>query len=482
MAKPKKRRKLVVFTVIVLGLVGLTLAAVCRKRDVVITVQTEKVTRRNLVETVKANGKIQPVVKVNISPEVSGEIIELPVKEGQQVRKGDLILKIKPDFYLAAKNQAVASYESSLAGKATAAANLIKAEAEYKRNDELFRQKLISESAFDEAKANYEVAKAQTSSSDHQVEMAKASLASAEETLSKTTIYAPLTGTVSKLNSEVGERVVGTATMAGTEVMTIADLNQMEARVDIGETDVILIGPGQCVHLEVDAFKDKKFNGAVTEIANSSKSVGMASGSQDATKFEVKIRVKEREAFRPGMSVSAEIETRYRTNALTVPIASVTTRTPKEQKGDTNAVASGSAATNAAVARAHGAPGATNAPATNGPTAAGLAAAGNRTNSVARDPPAATAGAGTNAAAADKKGKETPKPIEVVFVKEGDHVKMVPVKYGISDANYYEITEGLKEGEEVVSGGYRAISRDLEDGKKVRLGTVAGDQEKEAKK
>ncbi|HXP61765.1 MAG TPA: efflux RND transporter periplasmic adaptor subunit, partial [Dongiaceae bacterium] len=164
--------------------------------------------------------------------------------------------------------------------------------------------------------------------------MARASLASAEDTLTKTTILSPLTGTVSKLNSELGERVVGTATMAGTEVMTIADLNEMEARVDIGEMDVVLIVPGQCAHLEVDAFKDKKFNGVVTEIANSSKNAAASSGSQDATKFEVRIRLKEKEAFRPGMSVTAEIETRSRTNVLAVPIACVTTRLPKDKKAD----------------------------------------------------------------------------------------------------------------------------------------------------
>ena len=484
MAKSKKRRKLIVFSVIGLVLAGLAAGAFFRKREVVITVQTEKVTRRNLVETVKANGKIQPVVKVNISPEVSGEIIELPVKEGQHVLKGDLILKIKPDFYQAARNQAEAGYQSSLAGKATAEANMIRAAAEFKRNEDMFAQKLISGSVFDEVKAAYDVAKAQVSSAEHQVEMARANVASADDNLNKTTIRSPLTGTVSKLNSEAGERVVGTATMAGTEVMTIADLNEMEARVDIGEVDVVLIAPGQCVHLEVDAFKDKKFNGVVTEIANSSKGAGFSGGgsSQDATKFEVRIRIKEKETFRPGMSVTAEIETRARTNVLTVPIACVTTRMPKDKKPEAklakgNRSKTARSKTNSPAAKPDppARAGKTNAPAQ-------AASASGATNAGAGAGTNAVAAAGTNAPATDKKAKEAPKPIEVLFVAEGDHATMVPVKIGISDDSYWEITEGLRDGQEVVSGGFRAISRDLEDGKKIRKGVVGPDHEKEGQK
>ena len=282
-----------------------------------------------------ANGKIQPVVQVNISPEVSGEIIELPVKEGQQVKKGDLLVKINPDIYIAAVNQAKAGYESSLAAKASAVANLEKAQADYDRNLELFHQKLLSESDFIGFKAARNVAKAQLDSADDQVNVAKALADSAQDSLIKTTIVSPLDGTVSKLNSQLGERVLGTAQFAGTEILIISDLNKMEARVDVGEMDVVLIAPGQKAQLEVDSFKDRKFTGTVTQIANSSKSSGLtsssssSSSSQEATKFEVRIRINETEAFRPGMSVSTEIETRYRTNVLTVPMASVTTRPPK---------------------------------------------------------------------------------------------------------------------------------------------------------
>src|SRR6266699_2434621 len=461
MATSKKRRKTLVFTGIAVGLAALAGVAMFKKRDVIINVQTEKVARRNLTEIVVANGKIQPVIQVKISPEVSGEIIELPVKEGQQVKKGELLLKIKPDFYIANRNQAEASYKSSVAGKTTAEANLRKAEAEYNRGKDLFQHRLISDSAFDEIRAAYDVAKAQVINAEDQVDMAKATVASAEDQLSKTTIVSPLTGTVSKLNSQLGERVLGTVQNMGTEIMTISDLNEMEARVDIGETDVVLIEPGQNVHLEVDAFKDRKFAGTVTEIANSSSSSalpGASSGNQqEATKFGVKIRIKEKEAFRPGMSVTAEIETRSRTNVLAVPIASVTTRLPKEKpKNADKQVASSD-----------------DPPATNAPSA--------KTNSLAGKA-GAPATAGTNVSKSDKKSKEAAKPVEVVFALERDRVKMMPVKIGISDDSYWEITDGLKEGQEVVSGGYRAISRDLEDGKKVKKGAVGADKAKEDKK
>jgi HlyD family secretion protein len=457
MANSKKRRKAVIFSVIGLVLAALTVGAIVKKREVIVTVQTEKIGRRNLTEIVVANGKIQPVLQVKISPEVSGEIIELPVKEGQSVKKSDLILKIKPDFYIANRNQSEASYKSSLASKAIGEANWRKAQAEYKRSQDLLRQRLISTSTFDEMHAAYDVAEAQLNSAEHQVEMARASLASAEEALAKTTIVSPITGTVSKLNSAVGERVVGTATMAGTEVMTIADLNEMEARVDIGEMDVVLISPGQNARLEVDAFKNRKFSGIVTEIANSSTTAGlpgqMQNNQQEATKFSVKIRVKETESFRPGMSVTAEIETRYRTNALAVPIASVTTRLPKETARNGRA--------------------ATNAP-----------AAGKQTNSLLTSANAAelktnsASSGGTNIAKADK----TAKPVEVVFVVDGDRAKMAPVKIGISDDTHWEIVDGLREGQEVVSGGYRAISRDLDDGKRIRKGMVEAEVVKDSER
>jgi HlyD family secretion protein len=235
--------------------------------------------------------------------------------------------------------------------------------------------------------------------------------------------------------------------------MIVADLNEMEARVDLGEIDVVLIKPGEKAKLEVDAFRDRKFDGTVTEIANSSNDSGLPGGSggggtsQEATKFQVRIHVNEKENFRPGMSVTAEVETRYRTNVLSVPIQSVTTRLPKEPagKGRTNAVALAE-------------------------NTAGSAMAAD-----------ASSASGTSTNKTDKKANEAPKPIEVVFVREGDHVKMVPVKRGIANDSHVEIVAGLKEGEEVVSGGYKAISRELEDGKKVRQGRPEAEKDKEKK-
>lgn len=418
-----------------------------RKKEEIVTIQTEKVQRRDLTELVVANGRVYPVLQVKISPEVSGEIIELPVKEGQQVKKGDLLLRIKPDFYAASKRSAEASYQAAVANKDLSAANLRKAEIEEARNKAMLDNKLISDSAYLEIKTACDVARSSFRASEHQVNVAKAALQRAEEELAKTTIVSPLTGTVSKLNSQLGERVVGTAMMTGTEVMVIADLNEMEARVDIGEVDVVLIAIGQKARLEVEAFRERKFTGVVTEIANSSRGLGGqgAGGGgggggggqgQEATRFEVKIRINDKETFRPGMSVTAEIETRSRTNVLCVPIQSVTTRLPKSEKEKDKS----KDGTNAIVAAVKT----------------------------------------TNAPGTDRKKDDGPKPVEVVFLHDGGVVRALPVKRGISDDNYTEITAGLTEGQEVVSGGYKAISRDLEDGKKVKIGDP--EKEKDEKK
>jgi HlyD family secretion protein len=465
MAKSKQRRKILVFSTIAVVLIGLTVLVILKRQQVVITVQTEKILRRNLTEMVMANGKIQPVLQVKISAEVSGEIIDLPVKEGQKVNKGDLLVKIKPDFYIAALNQATASFKSAEASRTMGEATLRKAEAEFKRNEDLIRDKLVSDSAFDEVRAAFDVAKAQLDSAAHQVDVAKAAVDSAKDSLDKTTIMAPLAGTISKLNSRLGERVLGTVQNVGTEIMTIADLNEMEAQVDVGENDVVRIAPGQKAQLEVDAFKDRKFNGTVTEIANSSKDAGQlsAGSSQEATKFEVRIRVQEKEAFRPGMSVTAEIETCYRTNVLTVPFASVTTRPPK-QKGK-KGPARLSAATDSSKAHSS-ASGVSTMAADSGSASAPANALASETNAPATD--------GTNVAKFAKKSKDAVKQVEVVFLMEGDHAKMVPVKIGISDDSYWEITQGVAEGQEVVSGGFKAITRELEDGTKIRKGPAPG--------
>jgi HlyD family secretion protein len=429
MPKPRKRkrRKLIIALVFLIAISTWAGFKFFGTKDDTIVVQTQKAANRDLIETVTATGRIQPVTQVVISPEVAGEIIELPVVEGQRVKKGDLLLQIKPDNYKAARNSAEANYKFAQGSRNQAEAELEKAEGDYKRNEELFKSKLVPENVFADFKTARVVAKLRLANSIHYANQANFSLDRAIDDLAKTTITSPIDGTVTKLKSQLGERVLGTSFNMGTEMMTIAQLEDMEARVDIGEIDIVLIDINQTVHLEVDAFKDRKFQGVVSAIANATKgpALGAMGGggggggsnqSQDAPKFEVRIRIKDKEAFRTGMSVTAEIETRSRKNVLTVPIQSVTTRLPK----------------------ANGSP--------------------EKGNS--GEPPAARKG----------KPNEPIKPTEVVFVLEGDHVKMVPVKTGISDSDHFEIISGLKEGAEVISGGYKAISKDLEEGKKVRVG------------
>jgi HlyD family secretion protein len=430
--------------------IGLALAMyyVLRQKSPAVVVQTEKVARHTITETVIANGKIYPVQEVHISPEVSGEITALPVREGQFVHKGDLLLKINPDVYIAALNQAKAGYESSVAAKTTAVANLEKADADFRRNEELFKRKLLSDSDYVGFKVARDVAKANVESASDQMAVSEAAVDSAQDSLDKTTIVAPMDGTITTLNSQLGERVLGTVQNVGTDIMIISDLSAMEARVDIGEMDIILLQTNQPAEMEVDSFKDKKFKGLVTAVGNSSEgfdsgsalgglSGGSGSSGQSATQFSVRIRFSELAAFRPGMSVTATIETRTRTNVLAVPIASVTTRVIKPGSTKTGGTAT------------------TNAVATNSPT---LAVA-----------------AGTNTVKGTKKPEDNSKPVDVVFIVQGDQVKTVPVKIGISDDDFWEITDGLKEGQEIVTGGYQAISRDLDDGKKITKGPAVAD-------
>jgi HlyD family secretion protein len=408
MPKPKRRRFPVLPTLIVL-LAALSGGGfyLSQKRDDAIPVTVEKVIRRDITEVVIANGRLQPASQVLISPEVAGEIVELPVLEGQRVKKGDLLVQIKPDNYKAARNSSEASYQFALGMVKQAEAELELQAAEFRRNSELSRTKLIADKQMQDAKVALDLATLRLANAKHQVDQARFARDRADDDLSKTKIVAPMDGTIVRLRSQLGERVLGTSFNMGTEIMTLADLDAMEARVDVSEIDVVLIAVGQHVRLEVDAFKDRKFTGTVSAIANasrgsaglgsssggSSSNLGGSSSSGDAPKFDVRIRITEKEAFRPGMSVTAEIETRSRKNVLSVPIQSVTTR-----------LARGGA-----------------------------------------------------------------KPGEVVFIQNGDRVTEKRVKSGISDKDYFEIEDGVTEGQMVVSGGYKAISRDLEDGKKVRV-------------
>jgi HlyD family secretion protein len=330
---------------------------------------------------------------------------------------------VRPDLYAAALRSQEASLKSSQADLLTAEANARKAEAELKRNEDLFSRQLISGSLIDEIRTGAEVARANAIASTQRIEMARASLKRSQEDLAKTIIFSPIDGTVSKLNSELGERVSGTGMMAGTDIMTVADLTKMEARVEVGEMDVVLIQPGFKARLDVDSFKDRKFDGQVTQVARSAKTT--AGGSQqESTKFEVRIRMADTGLFLPGMSVTADIETRYRTNVITVPIQAVTTRMPGSTSTEPDPKKTGSTSEE---------------------------------------------DKGQIEFLAGKKTRNVVKPIEVVFVQETDKAKMLPVKRGISDDSHYEILEGVTEGQEIITGNFKAVSKELNDGSLVQL-------------
>ncbi len=402
----KKSRKRL-FIISGIGLVGIVAAVVLflgSKKENIVPVQIEKVSRKTITQVVTATGKIQPEVQVKISPEVSGEIVALPVKEGQRVKRGDLLMKIKPDSYVAQRDQFAA-------GLLSAKASLSRTEPEHKRIENLYRKGLVSEAEYDQAKAAYETSKASYA-------QARASLDQAEESLRKTTVHSPMDGTVSQLNSELGERVLGTQQFQGTDVMTIADLSRMEARVDVSETDVILLSVGDTARISVDAIPGKKVNAIVYEIANTATSRGLGT-QEEVTNFQVKMRIIDRDiVLRPGMSMTADIETETKANVLAVPIQSVTTRSPKtaEEKGDGEGQE------------------------------------------------------GMQMAEMNEKGRNgSSRPPEVVFVVSNGSVKTVEVKRGISNDSHVEIMEGVDEGAEVVSGSYKAINRELEDGTKIRV-------------
>ena len=307
-----------------------------------IKVSVEKPEKRTITESISANGKVQPEIEVKISPEVSGEIISLPVKEGDYVEKGQLLVKIKPDTYISFKERAIASVNSSKARLAQAQAQLEQSELGFNRSKQLFEQKAISESDFESAQTNFNVAKADVKAALFNVESAEASLREAEENLNKTTIYAPMTGTISKLNVELGERVVGTAQMAGTELLRVANLSRMETRVDVNENDIVRVKLNDTALIEIDAYVDQKFKGVVTQIANSASLQGVS--ADQVTSFEVRILLLEesykhlisnrnKNPFRPGMSTTVEILTETRNNVLSVPIQAVTTRSDSVSTG-----------------------------------------------------------------------------------------------------------------------------------------------------
>ncbi|MGE0077832.1 MAG: efflux RND transporter periplasmic adaptor subunit [Bacteroidales bacterium] len=383
------------------------------------SVFVEKPEKRTITEAITANGKIQPEVEIKISSEVSGEIIELPVKEGNWVEKGTLLVKIKPDTYISLKERAIAAVNSANARLAQSKAQLTQSELAFNRNKQLFDQKAISESEFETAKTNYEVAQSELSAANFNVESAVASLKEAEENLRKTSIYSPISGTVSKLNVELGERVLGTIQMTGTEIMRIANLNRMETRVSVNENDIVKVKIGDTALIEVDAYIDRKFKGIVTQIANTADVSGTT--TDQVTSFEVRTFILEnsykdlisnnlQSPFRPGMSTTVDILTETRKDVLAVPIQAVTVRTDSSKNAQTG---------------------------------------------FQKD--------GEKKVVQESKVAKSEKPKEVVFITKGDTACLVEVKTGIQDNQFIEIKEGLTGEEEVVSAPYSAISRSLKD-------------------
>ena len=292
-------------------------------------------TRESIIEKIPANGKIRPVTEVKISPDVSGEIIELNVEEGDRVRKGDLIIKIRQDVYISLRDRAEASLNSTKAQYRQQKAAFDQAEQNYNRNRDLYEKRAISLQEFEASTAEYGMAAEQLKAAEYNIESATASLSEAEENLTKTVIYSPIDGIISSLSVEKGERVVGTSQMAGTEMLRIADFNMMEVLVDVNENDIIRITKGDTADIDVDAYPGRRFKGVVTQIANSAKNLTAATSAlTDVTNFEVRIRLlpasyadlleKDPIPFRPGMSASVEIETDRQDNALTVPLQAVT--------------------------------------------------------------------------------------------------------------------------------------------------------------
>jgi len=402
-----------------------------RKRDKGTPVTTDKAFRKTITQLVTATGKIQPEVEVKIAPEVSGEIISIPVKEGQVVRRGDLLLKIKPDSYQAQVEAQEAALRSAQSASVQNRAQLAKAENDYNRAQHLFTAHLLSEADRNAAQTNYDIAKAALQTSLFDVQRSEGALRQIRDALSKTIIYSPADGTISTLPARAGERVVGTSQFAGTEVMRIADLNNMEAVVNVNENDVVNVKPGDTARITVDAYPDRPITGIVREIASTATTKN-AGSQEEVTNFEVKIRIADRSIpLRPGMSATADIETATVQNAVVVPIQSVTVRntqgnlSPEERDKQAASQTTQEADNKADV---------------------------------------------TNQAMEKKKARELREQLQrVVFIKKGDKVKLQKVETGIADNTYIEIKSGVKAGDEVVSGSYTAISRKLKDGAKVTI-------------
>lgn len=346
--KKKKSKKSLFLTIAGGVILLLVIISVFSKGDKGIAVTLAYPQVCPITETVPANGRIQPVTEVKISPDVSGEIVELNCEEGDRVNAGDLLIKIKQDLYISAVEQAEASLNSVKAQYLQQKAQLIQIEAAHERNKSLFEQKAISQQELETSTSQYQVAVEQLNAAKYNIKSAEAALKEARENLVKTTIYAPMSGIISDLAVEKGERVVGTSQMAGTEMLRIADMEKMEVLVDVNENDIIRLSQSDTADIEVDAYPNRKFKGVVTHIANSANSTGTTVSADQVTNFEVKVKIlpesygdlleKNPIPFRPGMSASVSIITDYRADAIVIPIQAITTRTELADSSATNEV------------------------------------------------------------------------------------------------------------------------------------------------
>ncbi|MFA6770355.1 MAG: efflux RND transporter periplasmic adaptor subunit [Bacteroidales bacterium] len=394
-----------VLLIVVLVLFGVN------KDKAAVTVTAQEITGKTIVEVIPANGKIKPVVEVKISPDVSGEIVELNFKEGDNINKGDLIIKIKQDVYISMKERAEASLNSVKAQLTQQLAQFVQTEQIYQRNQTLFDQKAISEAEYEAAYSQYQVAKEQIKAAEFNVKSSTAALKEAQENLTKTVIYAPMGGIISKMSVEKGERVVGTSQMAGTEMLRIANFDQMEVLVDVNENDIIRIKQGDTATIDVDAYPNRKFTGVVTQIANSAKNIGSA--LDQVTNFEVKVFilphsysdlvVEGKIPFRPGMSASVAVQTATKNDIRAILLQAITTRTDLLEDSVKEAL-------------------------------------------------------GIN------------ESIEQVFVIKDDNTTEVrKITTGIQDLSNIEVTSGLSLGERVVTGPFLAISKTLKAGTLVKV-------------
>ena len=391
-------------------------------------VSVESGVEREIVEVITANGKIQPETEVAISPDVSGEIVDLVVKEGDEVVKGQYLLKIKPEAYQMARNRAEASLNNARARQKQAEAQLEMANLDFKRNKQLYEEEAISTAEYEQYLTNFNTSLAEKEAAEFSVMSAQATLDEADESLTKTSIYAPMAGTISSLSVELGERVVGTSMMSGTEMLRIADLNRMEVEVEVNENDIVRVSNHDTALIEVDAYPDTKFRGVVSEIPVSANTTGVT--TDQVTNFMVKIllltesyedKISDSNPYplRPGMSATADIQTDRRTGIYSIPIQAVTTRM------DTTGQASISE--------------------------------DQQIGQVSSD------GSVSNVSLPSEEQAGSDEPKVVVFVVSEGKAMMKEVKTGIQDNNYIELTEGLDPDGEIIVAPYSAISRQLKN-------------------